>query len=133
VDAWQTSPSAPRTRLSGEQALAIRFRALFYGPLQYREAFREIRVESVELFDERPCFRLSLRDGSESALTVFVDAQTKLLAGMAGTMRSPLGEIPVKTYFREHRRFDGVLQPTQYVLDTGFQQQVVTLTEVERR
>lgn len=132
-DAWQTSPSTPRTRLSGEQTLAIRFRSLFYGPLQYREAFREIRVESVELFDGRPCFRLSLGDGSELSLTVFVDAQTKLLAGMAGTMQSPLGEIPVKTYFREHRRFGGVLQPTQYALDTGFQQQVVTLTEVERR
>ena len=132
-DAWQTSPSTPRTRLSGEQALAIRFRSLFYGPLQYREAFKEILLESVELFDQRPCFRLSLLGASGSALTVLVDAQTKLLAGMAGTMRSPLGEIPVKTYFRDHRRFDGVVQPTQYVLDTGFQQQVTTLTEVERR
>jgi carboxyl-terminal processing protease len=130
-DAWQTSPSTPRSKLSGEQALAVRLRALFYGPLQYREAFEEILVESLELFDQRPCFRLSLRDASGSALTVFVDARTKLLAGMSGMMQSPLGEIPVKTYFREYRPFEGVPRPTQYVLDAGFQRQRITLTDVQ--
>jgi len=129
-DAWQTAPLMPRTKLTGEQVLAVRLRALFYGPLQYREAFAEIRVESVELFDQRPCFRLSFVDASGAALTVFVDAQTKLLAWMSGMIQSPLGEIPVKTYFREYRQFDGVHRPTRYVLDLGFQQQVTTLTDV---
>ena len=132
-DVWQTSPSTPRTKLSGEQALAVWFRALFFGPLQYREAFDEIRVEAVEIFDQRPSFRLSFVDTSGAALTVFVDAQTRLVAGMSGTVESPLGEIPVKTYFREYRPFDGVYRPAQYVFDMGFQQQVVTLTAVSLR
>jgi hypothetical protein len=74
-----------------------------------------------------------LVDAAGSAITVFVDAETRLLAGTSGTVQSPVGEISVKTCFREHRRFDGVMRPTLYVLDTGFQQQRIALTELTLR
>lgn len=132
-DAWQAAPSTPRSKMPPEEALGTKLRALFYGPLQYREVFADIRIEDVALFGGRPCFRLRLADAEGTALTLFVDARTHLLAGRSGTAQSPLGEISVSTYFQEYRPFDGVYRPTRTVFDPGFQQQVVTLTELSLR
>ena len=120
----------PVQTIEGLYAADSRLQSLFFGPLQYDEAFSKIEVKNAAPFDGRPAYVVDLASSDGGAITLFVDAENGLLLGTRSLSQTPLGEMEVTAFFRNYREFDGRRVATEQLTSTRFQQQIVRLESV---
>ena len=131
--AWRITPpgqGGPEV-LDGEAAARSRRQADFYSILNYRRNYSSIEVVGTTEFNEQHCveLRLSADGGMES--TLFVNAETRLIAGSVQAVESTIGRVDLTSTFSDYKSFDGVMIATRTKLDFGGQQrQVLTVEDV---
>jgi len=129
--AWRITPpqqGGPEL-LDGAPAARSRRQADFYSILNYRMNYSSIEVVGTVEFNDQHCYEMKLRaeDGIES--TLYVSAETGLIAGTLQEVESTIGTVDLTSTFGDYKSFDGVMIATRTELDFGGQQQQVLTIE----
>ncbi|HXV74945.1 MAG TPA: hypothetical protein VD788_01395, partial [Candidatus Polarisedimenticolaceae bacterium] len=116
---WSTDPMSGPQLKRGQHLLQTKEQALYTSVLfpadQYK--MREV-VERVE-FDGRPAWKIRFVSTNDNESFGYFDVDSGLQLGAELTQRTPMGDIPVRTSFRDYREFDGVMIPTRIEQDLG--------------
>lgn len=83
-----------------------------------------------ETFDGHDCWKVSLGMASGNDAIGWFDKETGLLRGMERTMKSPMGELPVRITIGEYETMHGMKVPTKTTMAVAGMQQVMTVDEV---
>jgi hypothetical protein len=99
---------------------------------QLRDASVVTSAETLErtTMDGQPCVKvkLSWKSGRES--TECYSEQTGYLIASEGVQKSPMGDIPTVTYYRDYKDFDGIKSASKVVQQVMGQEQVLSFTEL---
>jgi len=124
------APGQPARAIEGRLAAGARFLSLFFGPLQYEEAFPKIEVKAPITFEDRPAYVVELTGSDGGFVTLFVDVEKSLVIGSRSLSDSPLGELEVTTSYRNYREFDGRQVAAEVFVSTQAQQQLIRIESV---
>ncbi len=124
------TPGQPVQPIEGRYAAALHFQSLFFGPLQYDEAFSKIVVKGTTTFDGHSVFEVELAGSDGGVVVLFVDAASALPLGTRSLATSQFGEVEATNFFRNYRQFDGRMLATELLTSTKFQQQLVRIETV---
>jgi len=129
---WEKSVLlGPQIKEGDEKALLLRS-AFFDGTVNWRKVFKKAECQAVEAVDGKPCYKLVLTAAEGPAETRYYDKQSGLLVKVAFDLETPMGVIPVESYFDEYKRVDGVLIPHQIrQVVLGMQETRIVLQRVE--
>ncbi|HEV2805532.1 MAG TPA: S41 family peptidase [Chthoniobacterales bacterium] len=128
--AWSDTPMTGKQIMTGAGADLIRQQAQFYGPLDLVRAYREVTVSGAALFDGRQCFELKLTGHSGTISFLYIDAETSLSAGTKMNVETPLGMVETKTYSRNYRDLGGLITPTEILIESSVQRQLIRIDKV---
>lgn len=101
--------------LAGEALETLRGRAQFYGPLMFRDRYRELRVVGRERL---AAVEVVVLEGSPLAgaeQRIYFDPRSGLLVRVDAPTATPLGPVPGRTLYEDYRSVDGIMLPFRIV------------------
>jgi carboxyl-terminal processing protease len=128
--AWSDTPMTGKQIVTGAAADLIRQQAQFYGPLDLRNACKEIAVIGAAVFDDRQCYELKLVGHGGMVSFLYVDAESYLVAGTKMNVQTPIGMVETKTYSRNYRDLGGYVTPTEISIESSVQRQLIRIDKV---
>lgn len=128
--AWSLDPIMGAQLLTDDPLRQVQDQANFRGLLYRDEDFPTLTYEGETDFQGQACHELTVvsRNGLQAQHYFAVD--TGLLAGLAQTTYSPMGEIPTVSAIKEYREFDGVLVAVRTEQSMMGMQQIIELQDV---
>ena len=109
--AWENSAMmGPQVKQGQEKADLLR-EANFDRWPAWRDVYDKVELAGVEPVKERPAYKIVAkpRDGDEE--TLWFDRETKLLVRHDMTLDNAMGHIPVRSFYEDYRKVDGILLP----------------------
>ena len=123
---WVLDPFFGNKLLEGEPLAELADASRFYGPLEWRECYKEMKTSGLESFGGNDCWAVEATTPQGTVRTLYFDSKTDLLAG-----REAENESLVR--IEEWRDFGGVHLPAKTVAtraDTG-EEELVELESAE--
>jgi hypothetical protein len=128
--AWAMDPFQGPRLIEGEEFAQLKEQQ--DPKAQMRDAAFVTSAEAVErtTMDGQPCVKLKLTWKSGRESTECYSEQTGLLVASEGVQKSPMGDIPTVTFYRDYKDFGGITSATKVVQQIMGQEQVLSFTEL---
>ena len=128
---WSVNPMMGPMLQQGKELEQPKIDADFYGELRDPATYTTVTTVERTLFENRPCYKVSLVrvDGTEDF--DFYDVETGLRAGSLNTRESPMGRVTTTSIEGEYKKFGNVLQPTTLTVKAMGIEQKVTVSAIE--
>jgi hypothetical protein len=132
VTGWSVEPTQGPRVLAGAELAQLRDEASLGAGARAPGLLRGAETVTQTVVGGAPCYlvKLAWRSGRETHDCDAVDSG--LLVGGTATQRTPMGAVETTMLYSDYREFAGVRLPARTVMQAMGQEQVVTLTAVER-
>lgn len=128
---WELSDATGPRILEGEEREIARRQTTFNWFMNWQGLYKKIENLGEETVGETKCWKIETTPNVGAAETWFIDQQDHHLRRMDFTLKNPMGEIPVKVTFSDHRMVDGVAVPFTAVQEVMTMRMVTRLEEVK--
>jgi len=128
--AWSVNPMTGPTLKSGKELEQTKLDADFYGELRDPKSYTLKTLEKIT-FDNRPCYKVSVKRASGTEDFDYYDAATGLRAGTTQTRETQMGTVTVTTTEGDYKKFGKLLQATTVTQVVMGVQQKITLEAVD--
>jgi hypothetical protein len=129
--AWSMNPMMGPTLKVGKEFDETKYDADFYSELRDPKTYPEVKTIEKTTFDNRPCYKVSVKriDGAEDF--DFYDVATGLRAGSIITRESPMGRITMTAIQSNYQKIGKLSQAMVHTQQMMGVEQKITLTSVE--
>lgn len=128
---WASDPMQGARLIEGEELSQLKREAEFLRELKMFDLYKKVETVGVEQFNGVECWKLALTDESGDVEHAYFDKATGLLQGLTGTLKSPAGELPTQTTFKEYKDFDGLKLASRTEMTVMGNTQTLTLQKLE--
>ena len=131
VHGWSVNPMMGPMLQEGKELEQAKLDADFYGELRDPAKYRSVTTVEKTVFENRPCYKVSLvhADGTEDF--DFYDVETGLRAGGIQTRESPMGRVTTTSVEGDYKKFGNLLQATTLTVKAMGIEQKITLATIE--
>jgi hypothetical protein len=129
--AWSVNPMTGPTLKVGKELDETKYDADFYSELRDPKIYPEVKTLEKTTFDNRPCYKVSVKriDGTEDF--DFYDVATGLRAGSIVTRESPMGRITMTAIQTDYKKVGKLSQAMVHTQQMMGVEQKITLSTVE--
>lgn len=128
---WASDPMQGARVVQGEELSQLKREAEFLRELKMFDIYKKVETVGAEQFNGVDCWKVALTDESGDVENAFFDKNTGLLQGLMGVMKSPAGELPTQTTFKEYKDFDGLKLASRTEMTVMGNTQTLTLEKLE--
>jgi zinc protease len=128
---WSLDPVTGPTLMTGRQLAEMVDSANFDSAIYLAADIKDATTIGRETFDKREAYRVKLISAAGIERFEFFDVQTGLQIGTEARRQTPLGVVPVTTYVRDYKPFNGMKIPTSLVQTMLGFDQVMTISSYE--
>jgi len=109
--AWENSAMmGPQIKEGQEKADLLR-EANFDRWAAWREVYEKVELSGVEPVKDRPAYKVLATPRDGKLQTLYFDQETKLLVRHDLTLDNAMGSIPVRSFYEDYRKVDGIAVP----------------------
>jgi hypothetical protein len=132
VTGWSVEPTQGPRVLAGGELAQLRDEADLGAGVRAPALLRGAESVKQTVMGGAPCYlvKLAWRSGRETHDCYAVDSG--LLVGSTATQQTPMGAVETTMLYHDYRDFAGVRLPARTVVQAMGQEQVITVTAVER-
>ncbi|MDQ6664917.1 MAG: DUF620 domain-containing protein [Acidobacteriota bacterium] len=128
--AWSLSAlQGARIKESEERALALRS-ANFNPQTHWKESYKSAECVGVETVDGNVCYKVVMAPLEGKPETHYFDKESGLMVRQTGTLKTPMGEVPVDASIGDYRLESGILMPHSLNQKLAGQQLKLTFTSI---
>lgn len=127
---WSVDPLQGNSLLEGDMLADMVQQADYYLPLNLGYS-PGLSTEELSTNMESDAYKVKLTDERGKDTFLYFDAESGLMVRSDATATTPLGELPVTTYFGEYADFDGYMQPTSLTISQAGQEFTIYVDSVE--
>jgi hypothetical protein len=113
---WMQGIPGPLHRMSAPERESARIDAELHFPVRVREMYKEFRVASGEVLDDRATVVLEARAPGRPTLHMYFDQENGLLLRLIRYTETPLGRLPTQIDYGDYKETDGVRIPYRWTL-----------------
>lgn len=127
---WSVDPLQGNSLLEGDMLTDLAQQSDYYLPLnlQYSPG---LSTEELSTNMQSDAYKLKLTDERGKETFLYFDAESGLMVRSDTTASTPLGEMPVTTYFGEYADFGGYMQPISLTISQAGQEFTIYVESVE--
>ncbi len=126
--AWSNSAiQGPRVKDGDEKNLAF-LMAAFASEVRWRDFYKSAETVGAEDVNGKSCYRVEMLSNDGLKQTRWYEKETSLLAKVAMTVKSAMGEVPTETVMGDYRADGGILRPHKSTTKV-MGQEIVTVVE----
>ena len=126
--AWSNDAMQGPRILSDEELESMLVEANFDSDLT--DVFPEATTVGDGSFGGHDCWKVSMKTSTGNESIGWFDKDSGLMRGMERTMKSPMGELPVKVILGDYAEAHGMKYPMKTTMEMAGMQQVMTVDEV---
>lgn len=109
--AWALSAvQGARIKEGEEKALALRS-ANFNAHLNWKRSYSSAETAGIETVEGKPCYKVTLTPIEGKPEARYYDKESGLLVRQTGSVKTPMGELPVDAMVGDYRAESGILMP----------------------
>ncbi|MGI8991232.1 MAG: DUF620 domain-containing protein [Bryobacteraceae bacterium] len=128
--AWSLSAmQGARVKDGEERALALRS-GNFNPQTKWKESYKSAECVGVETVDGKVCYKVAMTPLEGKPETHYFEKDSGLMVRQTGTLKTPMGEVPVDATIGDYRPESGVLMPHSLNQSVAGQQLKLTFTSV---
>ncbi|MBL8877616.1 MAG: hypothetical protein JNG88_00730 [Phycisphaerales bacterium] len=105
---WEMSDAQGPRILEGEEREIMKRQTTFHWFMKWQELYAKVENAGEETVGEAKCWKIQMTPKVGAPESWFIDQKDFLLRRMDFTLKNPMGEIPVKVTFSDHKVIDGV-------------------------
>jgi hypothetical protein len=128
---WEMSIMQGPRLLTGSELASFLRDVDFQAQLDWRRMYKSAKTTGEKEVEGRPCYVVDLVTQTDEAMTVFLDQETYLPAGMEMTAKTQYGEITAEVIFKEYKSFKGMMMPVVTETVAAGQTMVLTIDSVK--
>lgn len=110
-DKAMVSAMGQKQILEGEDAAAMKARALIFPELEYGKSDYKLVLEGAEKLEDTPVYKLSITGPDGNTTTAYFEVDSGLKIKSVASQEGPQGEVTVTNRFSDYREIDGVMVP----------------------
>ncbi len=110
-DKAMVSAMGQKQILEGEDAAAMKARALIFPELEYGKSDYELALEGAEKLEGTPVYKLRITGPDGNTTTEYFEIDSGLKVKSVTTQEGPQGEVTVTNRFSDYREIDGIMVP----------------------
>ena len=129
--AWSLSAlQGARVKEGEEKALALRA-ANFNNHLNWKQFYKSAETTGLETLDGKPCYKVLLTPLEGKPETQYYEKDSGLLVRQTGSVKTPMGEVPVDATVSDYRAESGILMPHLLKQSVAGQQLLFTFASIK--
>lgn len=128
--AWEMNPMMGPRLLSKEETVA-QMMDDDLSDADWRDKYATVKTTGVEEFGGKQCYVVELTPKEGQPLTMLIDKETSLPAGVRLVAQTNMGALPISVRMEDYRTTDGITIPHRQVQEMAGQEVVATTDTVE--
>lgn len=129
--AWSLSAlQGARIKEGEEKALALRS-ANFNSHVNWKQSYKSVETTGKETMGGKPCYKVLLTPLEGKPETQYYEQDSGLLVRQTGSVKTPMGEIPVDAAVGDYRAESGILMPHLLKQSVAGQQLAFTFASIQ--
>lgn len=128
---WETSDAQGPRILEGEEREIMKRQTTFHWFVKWQDMYSKVENQGEAAVGDAKCWKLEMTPKAGAVETWFIDQKDFLLRRMDFTLKNPMGEIPVKVTFSDHKVVDGVSVAMTAVQEVVTMRMTTKLAEVK--
>ena len=128
---WSLDPVTGATLMTGRSLAEMTDSAIFDSTLYLAAHLKELSTVARETFDKRQAYRVKIVSTADIERFEFFDVETGLQLGTEARRQTPLGVVPVTTFVRDYKPFNGLQLPTSLVQSLLGFEQIMTIASYQ--
>jgi len=117
-DCYSVDPMIGPRLLEGEELANSLLEADFQSEFKWRDTFATYKLIGEETVEGRPCYKMDLVTKAGLELTSYYEKETFLIRRIDTVVENEMmGKVTGKIYFDHYQEFQGILLPTQKVME----------------
>lgn len=124
-NAWSVDTIQGARMLTGDEKASMIRQATFNSELNWETLYKEVKAEAEEDVNGKPAYAVTMvtHDGQKS--TNYYDKESGLLVKTMTVAKSPMGEIPMESWYAEYKEVDGIKVPHKTTISSAMGMQIV--------
>ena len=128
---WEIETTQGPRLMEGEELKELTLDADFDSDLKWRERYPKVETVALEDVNGKPAYKVELTDSEKKKTVNYYDKDTNLLVRSDSIYDSPMGSLPVESYFEDFRKVgDFTIAHRQRILVTN-SERIITYTSIE--
>lgn len=128
---WETSIMQGPRLLSGSELASFLRDVDFEAQLDWRRMYKSAECTGEKDVEGKPCYVIDLVSQNDEPMTIMLDKETFLPAGMSLTTETQYGDISAEILFKEYKSFRGMMMPAITETVAAGQTMVLTIDSVK--